>query len=144
MQTFALTLLFLLLGGKRTLLCVLLYLAIGVMGVPVFAGFVGGIGVFASFSGGFLVGFVVMASIFTCIAQKSRHTKLALGMSFFGLYAIACLWCAVLCAIWGAPMKAASIFSLCVLPYLLPDLLKVCLAFALAKQLKKSRFFRTL
>ena len=144
MQTFALALLLLLLGGKRTLLCVLLYLAIGAIGVPVFAGFMGGIGVFTSFSGGFLAGFVVMAGIFACVSQKGRRRKLALGLSFLGLYLFACLWCALLCAIWGTPMKATAVFSLCVLPYLLPDLLKVCLAFVLAKQLKKSAFFRTL
>ena len=144
MQTFALALLLLLIGGKRTLLCVLLYLAIGAIGVPVFAGFMGGIGVFASFSGGFLAGFVVMAGIFACISQKDRRQKLALGLSFLGLYLSAGLWCALLSAIWGAPMKATAILSLCVLPYLLPDLLKVCLAFALARQLKKSTFFRTL
>lgn len=144
MQTFALALLLLLIGGKRTLLCVLLYLAIGAIGVPVFAGFMGGIGVFTSFSGGFLAGFAVMACVFACISQNGRRPKLALGLSFLGLYLTACLWCALLSAIWDTPMKATAVFSLCVLPYLLPDLLKVCLAFVLARQLKKSAFFRTL
>ena len=144
MQTFALALLLLLLGGKRTLLCVLLYLAVGAIGVPVFAGFMGGIGIFASFSGGFLVGFVAMAGIFACVEKQGRRAKIALACSFLGLYAVACIWCALLCVIWGTPMKATAVFSLCVLPYLLPDLLKVCLAFVLAKQLKKSGFFRTL
>ena len=144
MQTFALSLLLFLLGGKRTLFCVLLYLAVGARGVPVFAGFTGGIGVFASFSGGFLVGFVVMAGIYALFAKNGKRQKRALALAFLACYATACLWCACLCAIWGAPMKAAAILSLCVLPYLLPDLLKACLAFALAKQLKKSAFFRAL
>ena len=46
-----------LLGGKRGTLAVLIYILLGCVGLPVFAGFSGGIGVILGSTGGYIVGF---------------------------------------------------------------------------------------
>lgn len=49
------------LGGRRGSMAVLIYILLGIIGIPVFAGFTGGIGVLAGTTGGYIVGFLVSA-----------------------------------------------------------------------------------
>ena len=58
LQTFAVFLAVILLGGKRGTMAVLVYILLGAMGIPVFAGFRGGIGVLFNNTGGYIVGFL--------------------------------------------------------------------------------------
>ena len=57
LQTFAVFTAVGVLGGKRGTLCVLVYLLLGAFGVPVFAGFSGGLGAVFGMTGGYLFGF---------------------------------------------------------------------------------------
>ena len=52
-----------LLGGKRGTLSVLVFILLGAIGVPVFAGFSGGIGVLAGTTGGYIIGFLFSALV---------------------------------------------------------------------------------
>ena len=63
MQTFGIFLAVAVLGGKRGSLAVLVYLLLGLVGVPVFAGFSGGIGCLAGTTGGYIVGFQLTALV---------------------------------------------------------------------------------
>ena len=48
-----------LLGPRDGVICMLVYLALGTAGLPVFAGFHGGLGVLVGPTGGYLIGFVL-------------------------------------------------------------------------------------
>lgn len=61
LQTFGVFVAVSVLGGKRGTLAVVLYLLMGVVGLPVFAGFSGGLGVLLGSTGGYIVGFVFTA-----------------------------------------------------------------------------------
>ena len=50
-----------LLGGKRGSLAVLVYILLGLVGLPVFAGFSGGVGVLFGTTGGYIIGFLASA-----------------------------------------------------------------------------------
>lgn len=50
-----------LLGPRDGVICMLVYLALGTAGLPVFAGFHGGLGVLVGPTGGYLIGFVLGA-----------------------------------------------------------------------------------
>ena len=63
LQTFAIFLSIGILGGKRGTLAVLVYILLGLMGIPVFAGFSGGIGVLAGNTGGYIMGFLLSALV---------------------------------------------------------------------------------
>ena len=63
LQTFGVALTGLVLGPRRGALALLLYVAVGLAGVPVFSGAVGGIGVLASPSAGYLLAFPAAATV---------------------------------------------------------------------------------
>ena len=58
MQTFALFLTLGVLGGKRGTIAVSIYLLLGIVGLPVFSGFQGGLGTLLGATGGYIAGFL--------------------------------------------------------------------------------------
>ena len=52
-----------LLGGKKGTLSILVYIALGAVGLPVFSGFQGGIGVLAGPTGGDIAGVPLMGAL---------------------------------------------------------------------------------
>ena len=58
LQTFGVFVAVGVLGGKRGTLSILVFILLGAIGVPVFAGFSGGIGVLAGTTGGYIIGFL--------------------------------------------------------------------------------------
>ncbi|MEG1426953.1 MAG: biotin transporter BioY, partial [Oscillospiraceae bacterium] len=75
LQTFAVALCGYLLGRKYGVASVLVYMAIGAIGLPVFSGFHGGVGALVGLTGGFIWGFLPMA--FLCgLAVKKKNKVL--------------------------------------------------------------------
>lgn len=75
-------------------LSVVVYILLGLLGIPVFSGFSGGISHLFSFSGGFLLGFIALA-LFCSISTLAKKKALGFIISFSGLivcYAIGILW----------------------------------------------------
>ncbi|GEC99525.1 hypothetical protein KVA01_16800 [Kocuria varians] len=71
LQTLAVFLTGMVLGGRRAFLALLLYVVVGLLGVPVFAGFVGGPAVLAGPSAGYLVSFPFAAALVGALAHRS-------------------------------------------------------------------------
>lgn len=96
LQTFGVFVAVSVLGGKRGTLAVVLYLLMGIVGLPVFAGFSGGLGVLLGSTGGYIIGFVFTALVMWLI-ERLLGTKtwvLALSM-LLGLavcYAFGTAW----------------------------------------------------
>ena len=61
LQTFGVFMAVGVLGGKRGSLAVLVYILLGAIGVPVFAGFSGGLGILLNNTGGYIIGFLFTA-----------------------------------------------------------------------------------
>ena len=61
LQTFGIFVTVGILGGKRGSLSVLIYLLLGAIGVPVFAGFSGGVQALVGTTGGYIIGFLLSA-----------------------------------------------------------------------------------
>lgn len=130
LQSFAVALALSTLGGKQGCIAIGVYLSMGAVGLPVFSAFRGGLGALLSPTGGYLWGFLAMGLVFWLI--KRPLPGLILGMSV--CYAIGTAWYAFCYTgaegIWWIAAK-------CVLPYLLPDGIKIWLAYALSFRLKK-------
>ena len=75
LQTFAIFLSIGILGGKRGTLAVLVYILLGLMGIPVFAGFSGGIGVLAGNTGGYIMGFLLSALVMWAMERSSAENS---------------------------------------------------------------------
>lgn len=90
LQTFAVLLAGAVLGANRGFLAVLLYLAVGAVGLPVFAGGAAGLAVFASPTAGYLVSFPLAAWLTGFLVERiSRtggivHTVLVFGAAIVG------------------------------------------------------------
>lgn len=124
------------LGAKKGMLATAIYLFLGCVGVPVFAGFQSGIYVLLGTTGGYLIGFLFLAFITGLGAERrKRNTVLILYMVFGMLvvYVFGTTWYALL---YGGSVKA--IFMACVIPFLLPDVIKLGLSYVLICRIRKS------
>lgn len=141
MQTFGVFLALLLLGGKRGTICMVVYLLLGAVGLPVFSGFRGGVGALVGSTGGYLVGFIVSALLMWALsgfARKSRWTLAAsMALSLAACYAFGTAWFVIVSVRAGKAMTVGAALSMCVLPYIVPDASKLWLACVLARRLKK-------
>ena len=129
------------LGGRRGTYAVAVYLLLGAVGLPVGAGFQGGLGWLLGTTGGYIVGFLCIALVYWLITAKlgdSFPVKIAacvLGLAV--CYAFGTAWFLVLYAKTTGPIGIATALSWCVFPYIVPDLLKLALAVVLSGRIKK-------
>lgn len=141
LQTFAVFLAVGVLGGKRGSFSVLIYILLGAVGIPVFAGFSGGLGVLLGQTGGYIVGFLFAALLMWAMEALLGKKTWVLGLSMvLGLivcYAIGTVWFMVVYAKNTEAVELAVVLGWCVIPFILPDLIKIALALVLSKRLGK-------
>lgn len=140
LQTFAVFLVTGLLGLKCGTLSVVVYLLLGAVGLPVFAGFKGGIGSLLGTTGGYLVGFVFTALAVGLITKFFGRSLPVLVISMVvGLalcYAFGSAWFLVVYTRTSGAMAMATVLAKCVVPFLLPDAVKIALAALLTRRLQ--------
>lgn len=139
MQTFGVLLVLGLLGGKWGGVSVLVYLLLGAAGLPVFAAFQGGLGVLLGGSGGYIWGFLACAGVYwliTALLGEKRGRLPGMVLGLLACYVCGCLWYS-LGYLGGGSIGIAAAFVKCVVPYLLPDAVKLLCAYLLAKRLKR-------
>lgn len=128
-----------LLGGVWGTVSTLVYLLVGLVGAPVFSGYMGGPSKLVGPTGGYLIGYLPMALIAGAIVtwslrrfgdSKGKGVAIALTLQFAGmvlatavLYAFGTAW---YCFQAGAPLDKA--LAACVLPFIPFDLLKIAAA----------------
>lgn len=139
LQTFAVCFIAAVFGPRLGLWSVLCYLLLGAVGAPVFAGFKGGLAALLGPTGGYLAGFLLTALCVGLAADRlgRRPAVLLLSMAL-GLvlcYAFGTAWFMLVYSRSTGPIALGAALSRCVLPYLLPDAIKLCLAAFLAGRL---------
>ncbi len=132
MQTLGLLLCLGILGGKLGCISCTVYLLLGAVGLPVFSGFQGGFGVLLGPTGGYLWGFLLTSAVFWML-EKRLPLWLNFAIGLMVCYACGTAWYAFA---YG-PMPIWPILLKCVLPYLLPDTIKLFLASITAGKIKK-------
>lgn len=132
MQTFGVFLTLGILGGKYGSAAVFLYLLLGCVGLPVFSGFRGGVSALLSPSGGFLWGFLVAALVFWLVERFGKTPAMIAGMA--ACYGCGCWWFTLYAGNigWGAAVMT------CVVPYLIPDAIKLGLACTMSNRIRRS------
>ena len=139
MQTFAVCLIAALLGLRRGLWSVGIYLLLGAFGLPVFAGFKSGLGTLLGTTGGYLIGFL-FTSLIVGLASDRWGCRLPSLLGFMALGLLVCYLFGTLWFMWvyartSGPIGIASALSWCVLPYLPADTAKLLLAALLTRRL---------
>lgn len=141
LQTLGICLISGLFGAKRGTAATIIYVLLGVIGVPVFAGFKGGIGAALGSTGGYIVGFIFTALIAGIVADKFKGklvpTTLGMVAGVVACYIFGTAWFAIVYLRQGTPESIGTILGWCVIPFIIPDLVKVVLAGILSNRLKK-------
>ena len=140
MQTFGVFLTLLLLGAKDGTIAIGLYILLGALGVPVFSGFNGGMGALMGPTGGYIVGFLLICLIFGLLCGKGAGLwlkALALLLGLAVCYAFGTLWFVKVYGDMKGPISTLSALSMCVFPFIVPDLAKLALALWAGTRLEK-------
>ena len=141
LQTFGVFMAVGLLGGKKGTISVLVYILLGAVGVPVFAGFSGGIGVLFGTTGGYIVGFLLSGLVYwamtAAFGEKLPIMIVAMVLGLIVCYAFGTAWFMIVYAKNTAPIGLMTALGWCVFPFIIPDCIKIALAIVLTKQLKK-------
>ena len=123
--------------------CVTVYLCLGALGLPVFAGFQGGVGAFFGPTAGYLLGLLPLCLVSGWLYPKAK-TLWGKGCAFaLGLlvqYTLGVLWYALVYT--KGEMSFFTALSLCVVPFLLPDLLKILVGVWLLQRLDGKQYER--
>lgn len=132
LQTFGIFAALGLLGGKRGTISICIFLLLGAVGVPVFAGFKGGIGALLGATGGYLLGFL-LSGLTVWFAEKQFGTSLPVFIAsmIIGLllcYLFGTLWFIVVYTKANGAISIGKALMLCVIPFLPFDAVKLTLA----------------
>lgn len=130
-----------LLGGKRGTLTVLTYILLGAIGVPVFAGLTGGVSVLLGTTGGYIIGFLLSALLMWGIEAIMGRNQIVLAFSMVaGLivcYVFGTAWFMMIYTQHSGIIGLSTVLGLCVIPFIIPDLIKIGVALFLTNRLKK-------
>ena len=124
-----------LLGWKRGSLSVLAYILIGMMGLPVFSGFSGGLGKLAGPTGGYILGFLAIAGLAGWVIDHTQSRVLQLGGMLLGTAVCYVLGTAWFCFLTRSTLQAA--LWTCVIPFVPFDLGKMAAAAAVGPVLRE-------
>ena len=124
-----------LLGWKKGTLSLLVYLLLGLAGLPVFSGFAGGISKLAGPTGGYIIGFIPMAIVAGIIIDKSHQRWIQIVAMIIGTaicYAFGTVW---FCFQSGYTIAAA--LAVCVIPFIPADLIKIVIVTIIGPMIRK-------
>ena len=140
LQTLGVALAGTVLGSKRGFLAVLLFVVLGLVGLPIFSGGRGGLGVLAGPTAGYIVGFPFAAYVAGLVVENWR--RVPVGVSAF---AGAVIGPVLLLSLFGAAGMAIVLGKsfgqayLLTLPFLAGDAIKAVLAGLITQTLLKLR-----
>ena len=141
LQTFAVFLAVSILGGKRGTLSVVVYVLLGAIGVPVFAGFAGGIGIIMNNTGGYIIGFIFSALamwlIESMLGRKLWVQAVSMVIGLIICYAFGTAWFMLVYMRSAGAVGLMTVLGWCVIPFIIPDVVKIVLALALSNTLRK-------
>lgn len=116
-------------------LSVLIYVLLGAFGLPVFSGVRGGFSIIAGPTGGYIIGYIICVAAASVLIHKFPKKALAplwYVISTAALYLFGTLWYMVIVKI-----SFAAAVSVCVLPFLVGDALKI-----IAATMLRNKFYK--
>ena len=134
-----------------SLFSILVYLLLGAIGLPVFAGGAAGFGVILGPTGGFLIGFLIQAQQVAQLCKQSPVLKSTGGKITLFILAniIGTTWCLAMGTVWLSIAGGLSLqdgFKAGFLPFIIPGLVKAILAaiigFYIRRALKQNSYFK--
>lgn len=139
LQTFGVFVILVILGWKKGTLAILIYILLGLVGLPVFSGAKGGPAALFGPTGGYILGFLLTGLCYW-LYEKYGQGRLPLQAAFLILglvlcYAFGTLW---FIRVYTGEITLARALALCVWPFILPDLAKLTLALLVGRRAQKA------
>ncbi len=140
LQTFGVFMTISTLGGKKGTASVLFYIFMGIIGLPLFSGFQGGIGVLLGPTGGYIIGFIFSALLMWLFEKLFGNNTFICALSMI----IALITCYISGTLWyvfiysgnDSHIGIGAAVSVCVLPFVIPDIIKISLVLIFKKRLR--------
>ncbi len=140
LQTFGIFFTLLILGGRQGTITIFIYLLLGAIGIPVFSNFGAGFGYLLGNTGGYVIGFIFIGLtcyLFEKLPVKSIYLQLiSMILGLFLCYAFGTFWFMKISMGTISTQGLLGILSMCVFPFILPDLCKLALAYFISKRIK--------
>lgn len=135
LQTFAVFLSLLILGEKKGTASVIVYILLGLVGLPVFSGFRSGPSALLSPTGGYILGLLLICIVYAVLNRvfKAKFKNLSLMIGLICCYLIGSLWY----MIFTGTDSFFAVLTVTVLPFIIPDVIKLSLANMVAKRIEK-------
>ena len=140
LQTFAVFAVLLILDGYRGTIATIVYVLMGAIGLPVFAGFSGGLAIILGNTGGYIVGFIFIGLIYiasTKIFGKKIYVEIiALLIGLVVCYAFGTAWFMYVYMKNTGAVGLMTVLSWCVFPFIIPDIVKMAIAIVISKRVR--------
>lgn len=134
LQTFAVFFVALVLGAGKGFLAATIYTLLGIVGLPVFSGFQSGVSALLGPTGGYIIGFILCVFIVGVLADK-KGFALPFAIVYIVTGLVICYTAGTLWYIFTySKGDVLGAFSVCVLPFIVPDVIKASFALIIAKK----------
>ena len=134
MQTFAVTLAGVILGAKRGAISMIVYVLLGAVGAPVYAGFSGGFQNLIGPTGGFLLSFPIMAYLIGMGIQMRKKKGMFVLLLFLGTVSNYVVGVAMFCLVTQSSVLTG--ITACVVPFIPTAIIKAIVASVLGIQIR--------
>ena len=124
-----------LLGAKKAAFSQLIFVLLGLAGLPVFAGFAGGIGVLFGPTGGFIIGYIGCAFTAGLLIEYWGKTTKKMALSLCAGWAVTYI-CGIPWFAYSTQTGLYAAFMACFLPFIPGDIFKTLVSIILIKKLK--------
>lgn len=149
LQTMGICLVCTILGFKKGTISTIVYILIGLMGVPVFSGFTAGPSRLFGQTGGYIIGFIFTAAAVGAVADYIDKKSFKLPVKYIAIflsmiigiilcYAFGTAWFAYLYAKSNEAASLGTILGWCVVPYIIPDIVKIAVATLISVPIRKA------
>lgn len=135
LQLLSISLCGVLLGSKRGFMSILVYIILGAIGLPVFAGFSGGFQYIVGYSGGFIISFPLVALIIGFVSEKTNNLLLIFLSTILGLIVNYTFGTLMFATVTNSSISTS--LAACVIPFVLTDLIKCSIATVIGAKLKE-------
>lgn len=140
LQTFCVLLIGMLLSPKQAFIVTATYTLLGLIGLPVFAGFKGGFHSVFSLSFGFVISFIVASTVLAILTQSNKgnfkHNLFAGMIASFIIYAVGLPYMSIIFNhVMEVPKSFTEVVALGMTPFLIGDLIKLVFAATIVNKL---------
>lgn len=125
----------LLIGKKKSLAAVGLYLLLGFVGLPVFANYSSGPEVLLGPSGGYLIGYLLIVLVSSLVIRDNNQSRIKTFLAL-GLGTVFCYFLGTLYLSYQASLDFKASLLVGVLPFIPGDTLKIFLGIFLSEKIK--------